>query len=79
MSRVTALRPFLPYIDKLENEAEGQPVTSAVDFDMRGRGGKFRSLLVIIVYLVCISGSVALANFAGKPTSYIPLPIGNAR
>jgi hypothetical protein len=52
-------------------------MTSTADFDMR-RGSKRKSLFILLLYLACIGGSVALANFAGKPTPAIPTPAGMA-
>ena len=52
-------------------------MTSTADFDMP-RGSKRKSLLILLVYLACIGGSVALANFAGKPTPAIPTAAGLA-
>ena len=53
-------------------------MTSTIDFDVRGPGSKRKSLMILAFYLLCIGGSVALANFAGKPTPAIPTPAGMA-
>ena len=53
-------------------------MTVTIDFDNRAPGSKRKSLITLVIYVACLVGSVALANFAGRPMTSIPTPLGMA-
>ncbi len=53
-------------------------MTMTIDFDSRRLGSKRKSLITLAIYLACLIGSVALANFAGRPTAFISVPVDMA-